>query len=233
MRARNLKPGFFKNELLAECEPLARILFSGLWCMADREGRLECRPKRIKAELLPYDNCDVLKLLDQLRAGGFIVVYKYEAKYFLEIPTFTEHQNCHVKESASTIPAPDESDACTVAAGPLSSFLLPLTESPMLYKGKHGAGTEKRPKEETEKKSFGKYVRLTQAEYNRLLADFGEKKLEFGISKLDYSINRGEKYLDHNLTLRNWDNRGWLTVTEADRGRAMARWEKELEGIGV
>ena len=29
MRSRNLKPGFFKNELLAECDPLARILFEG------------------------------------------------------------------------------------------------------------------------------------------------------------------------------------------------------------
>ena len=53
MRARNLKPGFFKNDALAECDPLARILFEGLWCMADREGRLECHPKRIKAEILP------------------------------------------------------------------------------------------------------------------------------------------------------------------------------------
>ena len=49
-RARNVKPGFFKNELLAECEPLARILFEGLWCEADREGRLEDRPRRLKAE---------------------------------------------------------------------------------------------------------------------------------------------------------------------------------------
>ena len=38
MRARNLKPGFFKNETLAEIEPLGRLLFQGLWCMADREG---------------------------------------------------------------------------------------------------------------------------------------------------------------------------------------------------
>jgi len=131
MRARNLKPGFFKNEVLAECDPLARILFEGLWCMADRMGRLEYRPKRIKAEILPYDNVDVIKLLDQLMTKGFIVVYKYDNEYFLEIPTFTEHQNCHIKEAESTIPAPCENDTCTVAVGPLSSFLLPLTESPL------------------------------------------------------------------------------------------------------
>ncbi|HEY0297206.1 MAG TPA: helix-turn-helix domain-containing protein [Bordetella sp.] len=29
-RARTLKPGLFKNETLAECSPLARLLFAGL-----------------------------------------------------------------------------------------------------------------------------------------------------------------------------------------------------------
>ena len=37
-RSRNIKPGFFKNEHLAECQPLARLLFIGLWTLADREG---------------------------------------------------------------------------------------------------------------------------------------------------------------------------------------------------
>lgn len=132
MRARNIKPGFFKNEDLAECDPLARILFSGLWCMADREGRLECRPKRIKAELLPYDNCDVVKLMEQLRKYGFIIAYKADDKIYLSIPSFTEHQNCHVKEIASTIPAPDEHGVSTVLVGPLTESLLPLTESLLL-----------------------------------------------------------------------------------------------------
>ena len=132
MRARNIKPGFFKNEDLAECDPLARIIFSGLWCMADREGRLECRPKRIKAELLPYDNCDVVKLMEQLRKYGFIIAYKADDKIYLSIPSFTEHQNCHVKEIASTIPAPDEHGVSTVLVGPLTESLLPLTESLLL-----------------------------------------------------------------------------------------------------
>ncbi|MCX8018393.1 MAG: hypothetical protein N2690_10910, partial [Rhodocyclaceae bacterium] len=59
MRARNIKPGFYKNEDLAECSVWARLIFPGLWMMADRDGRLEDRPKRIKAELLPFDAVDV------------------------------------------------------------------------------------------------------------------------------------------------------------------------------
>lgn len=107
MRARNLKPGFFKNEYLAELDPLARILFAGLWCMADREGRLEYRPKRIKAEVLPYDNCDIEKMLKLLYDRGFIVCYPENQFQYIAIPGFRKHQNPHHRETESTIPAPD------------------------------------------------------------------------------------------------------------------------------
>ena len=49
-RARNIKPSFFMNENLAECDPLARILFVGLWTLADRDGRLEDRPKPLRVQ---------------------------------------------------------------------------------------------------------------------------------------------------------------------------------------
>ena len=75
-RSRNIKPGFFLNDELAECDPLARLLFAGLWCIADREGRLEDRPKRIKAEVLPYDDCDVDELLNQLAERSLLYVMK-------------------------------------------------------------------------------------------------------------------------------------------------------------
>jgi len=43
MRSRNIKPGFFKNEIIAEMPTETRLLFIGLWLLADREGRLEDR----------------------------------------------------------------------------------------------------------------------------------------------------------------------------------------------
>ena len=50
-RIRSLKPEFFKDEDLALLPFEARILYSGLWCYADREGRLEDRPKYLKADI--------------------------------------------------------------------------------------------------------------------------------------------------------------------------------------
>lgn len=105
-RSRNIKPGFFLNDKLAECEPLARLLFAGLWCIADREGRLEDRPKRIKAEVLPYDDCDIDQLLNQLAEHGFIIRYEIAGNRYIQVTNFSKHQNPHYKESESIIPSP-------------------------------------------------------------------------------------------------------------------------------
>lgn len=109
-RSRNIKPGFFLNDDLSECDPLARLLFAGLWCIADREGRLEDRPKRIKAEVLPYDNCDVDQLMNQLVKHKFILRYEVDGGQYIQIINFKKHQNPHVKEAPSIIPPPPEQD---------------------------------------------------------------------------------------------------------------------------
>jgi hypothetical protein len=107
-RARNIKPSFYKNEFLAECEPMARLLFIGLWTLADRDGRLENRPMRIKAELFPYENCDMVSLLKQLADKGFVRAYEAGDKRVLEIPKFREHQRCHPEErSEGFLPPPN------------------------------------------------------------------------------------------------------------------------------
>jgi hypothetical protein len=111
-RARILKPAFFANDKLAECEPLARILFQGLWCVADREGRLEDRPKRLRAEILPYDDCDVSALLGQLEARGFVRRYSVNGENYIEVVNFAKHQKPHHLEAKSEIPSSSD-DAAT------------------------------------------------------------------------------------------------------------------------
>jgi hypothetical protein len=103
-RTRDIKPGFFKNEDLAQCSPLARILFEGLWCWADRAGRIEDRPQKLKIEILPYDKCDIETLLKQLEQFNFIIRYEAEGKRCIWIPTFTQNQRIHPKEPDSALP---------------------------------------------------------------------------------------------------------------------------------
>lgn len=113
-RARNLKPGFFKNEELGECNPLVRLFFAGLWCEADRRGILEDRPKRLKAELMPYDDIDPDTALEELERRGFIERYEVDGTRCILIVNFERHQNPHRDEKASTLPAPCEHSANTV-----------------------------------------------------------------------------------------------------------------------
>lgn len=127
-RARNIKPGFFLNDKLAECDISTRLLFIGLWCIADREGRLKDRPKRIKAEVFPYDDIDVEPLLGQLQENGFIIRYSVDEHEYIQVVNFNKHQNPHVKEAESTLPpcpdyeqAPEKHHACTIQAPDLHS----------------------------------------------------------------------------------------------------------------
>lgn len=113
-RARNIKPGFFKNEDLAECSPWARLCFAGLWVLADRDGRLEDRPKRIKGELFPFDAVEVDPLLDELERFKFIVRYDAGDMRAIQILEFKKHQTPHYSEKPSVIKAPDFLESCEV-----------------------------------------------------------------------------------------------------------------------
>lgn len=106
-RARNLKPGFFTNGDLLECQPLARLLFAGLWTEADCRGILEDRPKTIKIKLLPGDNCDVGALLDELQTAGFITRYQVGEARCIFVNMFGKHQNPHQNEKPNSLPAPE------------------------------------------------------------------------------------------------------------------------------
>lgn len=111
-RARNIKPGFFKNELLAELDAFDRLLFIGLWCLADREGRVEDRPKRIKMELFPCDDYDVAEGLCSLAAAEFIRRYQACGIAVIAIVHFSKHQAPHGTERDSALP--DENGMYTV-----------------------------------------------------------------------------------------------------------------------
>ena len=144
-RTRSIKPGFFDNEILGDLPPLTRLLFIGLWTIADREGRLEDKPRRIKKILLGYDDVDadgVDKMLQSLHDTGFIFRYTVDGNKYIQVVNFLKHQNPHVREKPSEIPpppdfitehhenpihAPDLHSADTVQAGPITVNLSPST----------------------------------------------------------------------------------------------------------
>lgn len=115
MRARNIKPGIFLNEILGQADPIYTVLFEGLWCMADREGRLEDRPLRIKAEVFPYrDGLDINGELTQLERWGFIQRYEVGSLRVIQVVNFDKHQNPHHTERKSELPGNTNGCSLTV-----------------------------------------------------------------------------------------------------------------------
>jgi hypothetical protein len=116
-RIRTIKPEFFIDEDIAEMPPLCRIVFQGLWCQSDREGRLEDRPKRLKAQLMPHDDVDMNEMLDTIEKHGFIARYEVGGRRLIQVRTFRKHQYPNKKEPPSTIPAPCEHETECVQTG--------------------------------------------------------------------------------------------------------------------
>jgi hypothetical protein len=137
-RIRNIKPETFDDPDLNGLPALARWLFVGLWTQADRDGRLEDEPRRLKARILPYDDANCDELLDLLD-GWFITRYEADGRNFIQVNNFSKHQHCHKDEKPSTIPAPAQKSPGKPgnirAKTPISCFLNP--ENGRAHTGRH------------------------------------------------------------------------------------------------
>jgi uncharacterized phage protein (TIGR02220 family) len=106
-RIRYLNPEFFLDEDINLLPFEVRLTFQGLWCYADREGRLEDRPVFLKAVLFPYDeSVDVESCLKALSSARkpFIARYEVKGKQYIQILNFHKYQRPHHTERTSVIP---------------------------------------------------------------------------------------------------------------------------------
>ena len=112
-RIRAVKPELFKHVGLYEAEiahqlPL-RLAFIALFTCCDRMGRFRWDPRRLKLDILPYDDFDVSQVLEALVASGFVMKYEYQAEIFGCIPSWHKHQKPNHREMDSVLPGPDGS----------------------------------------------------------------------------------------------------------------------------
>lgn len=137
-RSRNIKPSIMDNEELAELPALTRLLFIFMWMLADRAGRLEDRPSRIKKQALGYDDGNADQMLNELAQAGFIERYESQGIKVIQILNFSKHQTPHVRESDSELPCKAASttkevpstnlgSAETSPRSPDTGFLIPDT----------------------------------------------------------------------------------------------------------
>jgi uncharacterized phage protein (TIGR02220 family) len=109
-RARNIKPSFFQNEELGELLPIERLAFIGMWTIADFRGCIELRPKRLKVQILPYDDCDFNQITNNLEQSGLISTYSVAGQRYIKLLNFEKHQNPHKNERDGGSDIPDISE---------------------------------------------------------------------------------------------------------------------------
>ena len=112
-RIRTIKPEFFTSEDIVDMPYHDRLLYIALWCEADREGRIVWKPRTIKMRYFPADDFDVAEACERLVSTGHVVLYGDGLAY---IPTFLDHQHINPREAQSTLPAPEDIDACPTRA---------------------------------------------------------------------------------------------------------------------
>jgi len=114
-RIRTIKPTFFSSADIVELSPLARLLYIGLWCEADREGRLVWSVKALKYRYLPGDECDINALTNELIIQRLVQIYQVEGKEYAYIPTFYQHQVINSREANSQLPVPPQNSSMFIA----------------------------------------------------------------------------------------------------------------------
>lgn len=209
-RIRTVKPILFFDEELADLSIPARYLFIGLFTMADRAGRLEDRPKNIKANIYPYDKINVEGLLGELSAK-FIIRYTVDGDKFIQIVNFEKHQRITGKESSTESLFPK----------PPGKHRGNNRETP----GKQtGSNRDEQNSQEGKGMDIGKgmdngngydpktlfleFVLLTASEHRKLVERFGTDETARMIKKLDnYIGSKGVKYKSHYRTILAWKDR--------------------------
>lgn len=202
-RIRSIKPEFFTDEHLAELPPLDRLVFVGLWTIADKAGRLEDRPKRIKAIVLPYDSADMVKILDRLADAKFILRYEIDGQRLIQIRTWEKHQRVHHTEVESDLPS---YNGDVPVRQPLSNGEVPDGKE---RKGKEGKGREGRGEvelfvaawNEHTQKPIGQCRELTAHRRTHILARLKDRPLAEWVAIFD-RINASPFCRGHN-------DRGW------------------------
>lgn len=165
-RIRTIKPEFFKNEQLSDLPAITRLLFIGLWTQADKEGRLLDRPKRLKAEIFPYDNVNIDTELSRLQSAGFIERYEVGEMKVIQVDKFTRHQRISGNEALtkSEYPAPPKAaPECEKEEGSTEENFGSIKEAPEKHQeSQEGKGRERKGREGKEEASpsqkFGNQV---------------------------------------------------------------------------
>lgn len=90
-----MKPEFWSSLSVSRLSLRARLIFIGVWNIADDSGRGVWEPKLVKASLFPMDSVadrQVSKAMQELVSACLVRTYSYQGKPLFEVSNWEEHQ---------------------------------------------------------------------------------------------------------------------------------------------
>jgi hypothetical protein len=222
-RIRSIKPQFWLDENLGGIPRDARLLYIGLWNLADDQGVFEWRPARIKVQLFPYDadvtSKEIEGWLELLLGTEDIAKFEFDGRIFGYIRSFLEHQDIKKPSKWTFAPVPQELGSSTPPVGEELPTTTPPVPLGSRLKGKGVGNREKKEaaSPEFQETDFNEFTEELRAEFKDI--DFDNEFKKFKL----YWSEGGRKLKRPKLALRNWMEKARQILAENDARRASAQ----------
>ena len=204
MPNRILKESICTSDSVDSLSWFEEVLFYRLIVNCDDYGRFDGRPAIIKNRLFPLKESltakAISKAVNTLVTAGLVVLYEFEGKPYLYLPTWNDHQNVRAKRSK--YPSPE---GCVIAHENICNHMyadVPVIQSESESESESKSKRDNAPAKHT----YGEFdnVLLTDAELDKLknrLTDWAER-----IERLSqYLKNKPKKhYESHYATILTW-----------------------------
>ena len=110
-RKRMIDPNIWQSEDFSRLSTLGKLVFIGLFSLADDEGKGRCNPVYLKSTLFPYEenirSADIDKTLSEIGSNMSVVLYSCDGSSYYWLYNWDNWQKID-KPSASKIPDFDE-----------------------------------------------------------------------------------------------------------------------------
>lgn len=110
-RKRMIDPSIWQSEDFGKLSTLAKIVFIGLFSLADDEGRGRCNPVYLKSTLFPYEenirSADIDKTLSEISSNMSVVLYSCDGSSYYSLLSWDTFQKID-RPSQSKIPEYNE-----------------------------------------------------------------------------------------------------------------------------
>lgn len=110
-RKRMIDPSIWQSEDFSRLSTLAKLVFIGLFSLADDEGRGRCNPVYLKSTLFPYEenirSADIDKTLSEISSNMSVVLYSCDGSNYYSLLSWDTFQKID-RPSQSKIPEYNE-----------------------------------------------------------------------------------------------------------------------------